>query len=605
MEIQYLWIENYRSIEKQGFNFGSKYIFDFDFEKAELYCRENDQFIDNFFDLGTSNVTAFIGANGSGKTTILDFIKLNIAWDIGNTNLHYLCLFKEKGRDEIFVYNSTVKKLRLPEGKETLFKVTTKGRIEGKLISLSFPTAFIYYSSSIDYNFDRYYPGIDLSTTELLQESGVVKNMNRGDAFSELVHREIKMQMRFASQYKGILPFPLPEELHMNPHFLEDAQITSLMQVDDNLIPELSKWKKIIDDEIYSQRGDLIQVTTEIYKTLFWHSIRYLLKESLSDKILIILKSKSTDQLNVTWELLHSLYSDETLSLPKWHQVEIFFNMLKELESKKIMDYFFARFNFAIRPEGNFEKVDTLVKAYYDIAVVGAFLSFYWSGLSMGEQSLFSMFSRFYNARLEIKENFMSHINDCRVNVWGMSVFNEKPEVVILIDEGEVHMHPQWQKEFIYNLTHYLPAIIDMPKIQLILSSNSPFLISDLPNYNVVFLQSKENKTIVYKEQPTSFAANIHELLANSFFLDTPIGKLAENKIDEILKWLNQKEDLSPERVEYIHKVIRLVDDSVVQNKLLQLLALKIENVNWEQYILEQQREIIDQKLNKLKGKNT
>ncbi|HET6244653.1 MAG TPA: hypothetical protein VFF35_09055 [Bacteroidia bacterium] len=184
-----------------------------------------------------------------------------------------------------------------------------------------------------------------------------------------------------------------------------------------------------------------------------------------------------------------------------------------------------------------------------------------------------------------------------------MSKFEEEPDVVIMIDEGEAHMHPQWQKELIYNLTKFLPTILNIPKIQLIVTSNSPFIISDLPHYNIVFLKSVNNLSIVDKSLVTSFAANIHDLLATSFFLDTPIGKLAENKINEVLTWLSEGQDKSQEKIDSIEKFIKIIDDPIVQEKLFQLLALKVRPDYWEEYTLELQKKLIDDKLKALRKK--
>lgn len=75
MELLYIWIDSYKNIHRQGFNFSPKYRFDFvptTFEKDEvlggnLTCTENKDFPDNFFDKGISNVTAIVGEMGVGK----------------------------------------------------------------------------------------------------------------------------------------------------------------------------------------------------------------------------------------------------------------------------------------------------------------------------------------------------------------------------------------------------------------------------------------------------------------------------------------------------------------------------------------------------------
>jgi len=65
MELVYLWVEDYKNIQKQGFNFSP-----YDDETKELTIDENDDYIENFFG-DNINVTAIVGKNGSGKSSVL------------------------------------------------------------------------------------------------------------------------------------------------------------------------------------------------------------------------------------------------------------------------------------------------------------------------------------------------------------------------------------------------------------------------------------------------------------------------------------------------------------------------------------------------------
>src|ERR1019366_427183 len=108
----------------------------------------------------------------------------------------------------------------------------------------------------------------------------------------------------------------------------------------------------------------------------------------------------------------------------------------------------------------------------------------------------------------------------------------------VLIDEGDVFLHPAWQKRFVYLLLEYLPIIFAKTEhgvqrnIQIIFTTNSPIPASDLPNSNTIFLdrvliQSDKDSSMIFtsivkdslNDQKETFATNIHTLFSDSFFI--------------------------------------------------------------------------------------
>ena len=67
MELVYLWVEDYKNIKKQGFNFSPRFECNYNKDTKELTIDEKDDYLENFFGENI-NVTAIVGENGSGKS---------------------------------------------------------------------------------------------------------------------------------------------------------------------------------------------------------------------------------------------------------------------------------------------------------------------------------------------------------------------------------------------------------------------------------------------------------------------------------------------------------------------------------------------------------
>ena len=70
MELVYLWVEEYKNIKEQGFNFSPRFRCEYDKDRNELTIEENEDYIPNFFGENI-NITAIVGKNGSGKSSVL------------------------------------------------------------------------------------------------------------------------------------------------------------------------------------------------------------------------------------------------------------------------------------------------------------------------------------------------------------------------------------------------------------------------------------------------------------------------------------------------------------------------------------------------------
>ncbi|MDZ7818784.1 MAG: hypothetical protein U5K55_09250 [Aliarcobacter sp.] len=106
MELVYLWVEDYKNINKQGFNFSPRFKCEFDGEN--LTITENKDYVSIF--PKNINVTAIVGENGSGKSSIITEIINKI---IFNTKIEYqrkaplICFLNDK-KDEIYIYSHLI-----------------------------------------------------------------------------------------------------------------------------------------------------------------------------------------------------------------------------------------------------------------------------------------------------------------------------------------------------------------------------------------------------------------------------------------------------------------------------------------------------------------
>ena len=141
----------------------------------------------------------------------------------------------------------------------------------------------------------------------------------------------------------------------------------------------------------------------------------------------------------------------------------------------------------------------------------------------------------------------------------------------IIFDEIELYFHPEYQRRFVFELLERLDSLkkggnIDNIKgINILFCTHSPFILSDIPKENVLFLGGEMD----FK----TFGANITTSLASSFFMEYLIGEFAKTKITNIIEKLNRisndKED--DNNKENILKTIRLIDEPILRNKLIEM----------------------------------
>ncbi|EOX0649665.1 AAA family ATPase [Morganella morganii] len=156
-----------------------------------------------------------------------------------------------------------------------------------------------------------------------------------------------------------------------------------------------------------------------------------------------------------------------------------------------------------------------------------------------------------------------------------LAVLNDKlkgtrNDTLICIDEGDLYLHPAWQIDFLHNLNKMLPKFFNA-KLQLVLTSHSPFLLTDLPRDNVIILKDK-HVFDEFKPPVRTFGSNLYELYNNAFFLEGKrFGSFAEMHIDNIMNKIKDNE-LQGTELDSVEKFIDMIGDKLLRNALKGLL---------------------------------
>lgn len=177
--------------------------------------------------------------------------------------------------------------------------------------------------------------------------------------------------------------------------------------------------------------------------------------------------------------------------------------------------------------------------------------------------------------------------------------------VNLIFDEMELYFHPEMQRQFI-NL--FLDGLKQLPlnqikSIHVMIATHSPFVLSDIPRSNILFLR-KDGTPVEQNESMITFGGNIHSMLKHSFFLENgTVGEFALRTIQDVIyrinfAWLclkNKKQEdidekdkmylslpkemreaISMKNIDkyynrkYIKKIIELIQEPVIKQKLLE-----------------------------------
>ena len=174
----------------------------------------------------------------------------------------------------------------------------------------------------------------------------------------------------------------------------------------------------------------------------------------------------------------------------------------------------------------------------------------------------------------------------------------------LVFDEIELYFHPKYQTAFLKKLLDGINAMNVGDKIKginIIISTHSPFVLSDIPNQNILCLESGVPKP--WSSSCNTFCANVYDILNSGFFMEKFVGDFAESKYHELIDRIEKYGDVPMTKKELadIKGEINLIGDDYLRDCLREALYAKAgENIRLleEKNRLEERLAAIDKQLN-------
>ena len=574
MEAIAVYIKEYRSLKNALIALSP--CFDVELKKNGIIVRKKQSFnVFRYFHSNILNLTAIIGSNGCGKTSILNVMADAFAYK-QSTNGNVI-LFYDDNKDKVCVLGqSTI---------QFFYKECECNRFNS--VENSFPVGMLFVSnafnpSAYNYPYRDNKPGNGFFNYEIakqIKDAAMKYKPPLSDVVKTYIVEETKREIEFIKKYGKIADFDIKNcsvrniSDNVQNAFAKNIRDTkaevfkekdvffnkSWLDVTNNR--ELYFWSKFVLNSVCSfwakYQGKDKKDKTEVFEkwlSLYWHTVYECCDKSVDDH----------NKLVKLAEVMGSFFS-ENFNLHIYGTVKSIMMLVRDKLTFTDNGSYVAN---------NVKQVQDVFDIYgkcIPLFIKGIdCLTFSW-GMSSGEQAMLSLFAR------------LASISNHDLSKY--STF------LICIDEADLFFHPKWQQEFVYKLQEKLTKIYAGKKIQIIVTSHSPIFLSDIPRNHIVLLEKSERLSgqseIVlgkYGDIHETFAANIFSLYNDTFFLHKHnnigvIGDYANNVIKYVLKLIAIKEvcikisDFSSKKILYKNDEKIVLEKQCLVRELLQSIS--------------------------------
>lgn len=186
-----------------------------------------------------------------------------------------------------------------------------------------------------------------------------------------------------------------------------------------------------------------------------------------------------------------------------------------------------------------------------------------WNDIYEREEFTFEEMSSGERQMLTMLSYVMYHIK----NIQSVKIDENRVKyhhICLIFDEAELYFHPDYQRRFLSMLLESLSwchiDTTDIKSIQIIIVTHSPFVLSDMLNDNILYL---EKGKVCKHSQDETFGANLYQLMNQSFyFTENAMGKVASQQLTQWIQLVNNGGEVNEE-------VLSIVGDTIIRNYLI------------------------------------
>lgn len=570
MKLIYCYIEHFRNIENQDVSLSDEFDCRYRDSKIFIEKREKNPLMDYIYDNGfMSNLRIIVGKTGSGKTNFLQLIGMDW-WNRKSTadGDAYLLLYKMHNENDFFVEEVGL-------GNKTRAYCFTYDFDKHEILK-SIPAAYDDHEDTYIINaFDRYafascpYDNvrqeqmfdnnqfIPRKITQYGKSSVSMECEFLKEYLSHFSEKSIKRRVSFVIGWKNWqnkIQSDLDEKLIKREYWtykdraeeqrdknFRNGQYNKPIEYDKKSTPKsrfihdlmvvfaiyLRKWAELVEYEFpekyYPYTGVAYDLGIEDPRELPDGKKMGILKriDWLCQYI-----DYHTDEITSNRGLVWQIGSD----------IRDLFHLLGKMDDKYFTDTEFTIPVMDIDVNGKtvmrdvFERIEQ-----YRPDQIGVFteclLPYHWSYVSSGEYQYAKIWGVLeeYGVRVKMMTQRQKYSEAIQ------------PNLILLLDEPENYMHPEMCRTFIRNLNVLLSKRNPNAELQVLISTHSPFMLSDVMASQVIKMDYDENgKCVISESEKPYYAANIHSIMADGFFLEYTIGEQARIFLEDKFKLLQR-----------------------------------------------------------------